>query len=422
MITTCKYFFPNSKTHLTFQSFDGFGSYPNYMQFSNMFKNIGRIGVEMYLLFQHHTTVSILRGITNDFDLFTITGAGWHFIKYLGPAVVAIGPDCRSERNPAQVMSGATYQGLFPKVAVLPPHVQHLLWLIPVPLVYPRLEAAEHFAQTMATGKKAVTGTFNAFGKVTSSVAGIVGAKGVVSDSFTSIKKAVGKSGLMSNVLSPFGEIDILDELRDQWTNESKDIERTYLIRTLQRIATDYSKRITIFSGAAGACGAGLLHDPASPNSSRTMYQIISSAVVNAPPSAYVLRMLHPGSTPGATPSRPLYVPQNGVKSRADGAPTDTKEDMLEIFGTDVNGQPRDLRRLMGRRNYCAVVSFDPEAVSEAFASQAGSVAGGEKTAYGNVSLAIDFFVQAEGGGFAAQAPGTVKYGPLTIPSVVPGR
>lgn len=90
------------------------------MQFSNMFKNIGRIGIEMYLLFQHHTTLDILRNVNNDMDLFTITGTGWHFVKYLGPGVVVVGPDCRSERNPHQVMAGPTYQGLFPKVAMLP--------------------------------------------------------------------------------------------------------------------------------------------------------------------------------------------------------------------------------------------------------------------------------------------------------------
>lgn len=220
MICKCPTVFENPK--LTKYSFDGFGSYPEYMQFSNMFKNIGRIGVEMYLLFQHHTTVDILRNVSSDLDLFTVTGTGWHFIKYLGPAVVVVGPDCRSERNPHQVMAGPTYQGLFPKVAVLPPSVQHCIWMIPVPIVYPRMESMEHLATTVATGKKAVTGTFNMLGKVTSSVAGVVGAKAVVGDGFNSVKKAVGKSGLMSNILSPFGDVGSLDELRDQWTHESK--------------------------------------------------------------------------------------------------------------------------------------------------------------------------------------------------------
>ena len=192
------------------------------MQFSNMFKNIGRVGIEMYLLFQHHTTLEILRNVSTDTDIFTITGTGWHFVKYLGPAVVVVGPDCRSERNPHQVMAGPTYQGLFPKVALLPACVQHCIWMIAVPLIYPRLEAAEQIAHTVATGKKAVTGAYNVLGKVTSSVAGVVGAKGVVGSGFDSVKKAVGKSGLMGGILSPFGDIDMLDELRDQWTHESK--------------------------------------------------------------------------------------------------------------------------------------------------------------------------------------------------------
>lgn len=187
-----------------------------------MFKNIGRVGIEMYLLFQHHTTLDILRNVSTDHDLFTITGTGWHFVKYLGPSVVLVGLDCRSERNQHQVLAGPTYQGIFPKIAMLPPTVQHCLWMLSVPIIYPRLETAEHIAQTFTTGKRAVTGAYNVLGKVTSSVAGVVGAKDVVGSGFDSVKRAVGKSGLMGGILSPFGEFDLLDELRDQWTHESK--------------------------------------------------------------------------------------------------------------------------------------------------------------------------------------------------------
>lgn len=202
--------------------FDGWGSYPEYMQSSNMFKNLGRIGIEMYLLFQHHTTHEILRAVSNDIDLFTITGQGWHFVKFLGPSVVLIGPDTRAERTHAQVLAGPTYQGLFPKVATLPPSVQHCIWLIPVPIVYPRLDAVEQVAHAATTGKRVVTGGFNMLGKVAGGVAGVVGAKGMVNSGFEGVKRAVGKSGLMQNVLSPFGEVEMLDELRDLWTHESK--------------------------------------------------------------------------------------------------------------------------------------------------------------------------------------------------------
>ena len=390
------------------------------MQFSNMFKNIGRIGIEMYLLFQHHTTLDILRNVNNDMDLFTITGTGWHFVKYLGPGVVVVGPDCRSERNPHQVMAGPTYQGLFPKIAMLPSSVQHCLWMVSVPLIYPRLETAEHIAQTVATGKRAVTGAYNVLGKVTSSVAGVVGAKDFVGSGFDSVKRAVGKSGLMGGILSPFGEFDLMDELRDQWTHESKvvsrsssssymlswtdtiqDLERTYLIRTLQGIAHQKSLRMTFLSGAVNVCGAGLVHDPSQPSDHKTMYQLIASPVVNTPPPSYIIKLLH-------SHSKPLYVPANGHRSSAQ--PSDTKEDMMEIFQTDVNGQAREYRKLMARRNYVAIVAYDPESVNPTY----GNVSQGSKS---KLSLAADFMVQGEG------AHGNVvKFGPVIVPSLEQGR
>ncbi|KAM0802560.1 hypothetical protein BDR22DRAFT_802956 [Usnea florida] len=386
--------------------FDGFGSYPEYMQFSNMFKNIGRVGIEMYLLFQHHTTLEILRNVSTDTDIFTITGTGWHFVKYLGPAVVVVGPDCRSERNPHQVMAGPTYQGLFPKVAMLPPSVQHCIWMISVPVVYPRLEAAEQIAHTVATGKKAVTGAYNLLGKVTSSAAGVVGAKGVVGSGFDSVKKAVGKSGLMGGILSPFGDIDMLDELRDQWTHESKDLERTYLIRTLQSISHQKSIRMTFLSGAVDCCGAGIVHDPAKPSDHKTMYQLISASVVNTPPPSYVLKLLHASQ-------KPLYIPQNG--HRSNNAPSDTKEDMMEIFAAEPDGRQRDMRKLMGRRNYVAIVAYDPEVVTGTFGQT--NMHG---TATGKLSLAVDFMVQTDAGTIGG--PGVSKYGPVIVPNLEYGR
>ncbi|OJJ47442.1 hypothetical protein ASPZODRAFT_130905 [Penicilliopsis zonata CBS 506.65] len=383
--------------------FDGFGSYPEHMQFSNMFKNIGRIGIEMYLLFQHHTTLDILRGVSSDVDLFTITGTGWHFVKYLGPAVAVVGLDCRSERNQHQVLAGPTYQGLFPKIAMLPRSVQHCMLMISMPLIYPRLDSAQQLANTVATGKRAVTGAYNVLGKVTSSVAGVVGAKDMVGSGFDSVKRAVGKSGLMGGILNPFGELDLLDELRDQWTHESKDLERTYLIRTLQGIAHQRSIRMTFLSGAVNVCGAGLVHDPTHPSDHKTMYQLISSAVVNTPPPGYIIKLLH-------SHNKPLYVPANGQRSNS-SKPSDTKEDMMEIFQTDVTGQPRDHRKLMGRRNYIAIVAYDPDVVTGTYGQP--DMAPGA----GKLSLAVDFMVQGEGA-----YGNVVKYGPVIVPALAQGK
>ncbi|KAK3694976.1 hypothetical protein B0T22DRAFT_370162 [Podospora appendiculata] len=379
--------------------FDGFGSYPDYMQSSAIFKNIGRLAMEMYLLFQHHTTVEILRNERMDVDLFTVTGSGWHFVKYLGPAVVVVGPDCRSERTQSRVMAGPTYQGLFPKVAMLPPSVQHCIWMLSVPVVYPRLETVETLANTFAHGKKAVNTTYNILGKVTSSVAGVVGGKEMVQHGFKEVKRAVGKSGLMGNVLNQFGEFDIAEELKDLWTHPSKDLERTYLIRTLQGIAQQKGIRMTFMSGDVSCCGAGLVHDPSHPSDHKTMYQIITSPVVAAPAGNYLLKMLHNNKV--------LYVPANGQKSTNEVS--DTKEDMMEIFHTDASGTPRELKKLCARRNYVAIVAFDPEAI--AGTQYAASVASGHSGGLSKLSLAVDFVVQGDGA-FTS----TTKYGPVIVP------
>lgn len=163
---------------------------------------------------------------------------------------------------------------------------------------------------------------------------------------------------------------------------------------------------MTFLSGSVGVCGAGLLHDPAHPSDHKTMYQLISAPIVNAPSPAYVLKLLHQ--------SKQLYIPANGQKSGSgkDGQTSDTREDMMEIFAADVDGRPRDHRRLMGRRNYLACVAYDPELVQGAFPDS-----GKDHKGAGRLSLAADFMVQGEG---AYGQP--MKYGPVVIPSLEYGR
>lgn len=177
-----------------------------------------------------------------------------------------------------------------------------------------------------------------------------------------------------------------------------QDLERTYILRTLQGIAHNKSLRMTFLSGSVNACGAGLTHDPSHPNDHKTMYQLISSSIINAPIPGYVLKLLHN--------NRPLYIPQNGHRSTP-SVPTDTKEDMMEIFAADVDGRPREGRRLMGRRNYLALVAFDPEVLGQ----------GNGGAGAGRLSLAADFMVQNEG---AYGQP--MKYGPVYIPGLEYGR
>ena len=136
------------------------------------------------------------------------------------------------------------------------------------------------------------------------------------------------------------------------------------------------------------------------------MYQLITSSIVNAPTPSWSLKLLH-------NSNKPLYIPANGHRSTP-SVPTDTKEDMMEIFGADVDGRAREMKRLMGRRNYLACVAYDPEVVQGAFAGTPGSAGGGGG---GRLSLAADFLVQGDGG-FGVP----MKYGPVIIPSLEYGR
>lgn len=142
------------------------------------------------------------------------------------------------------------------------------------------------------------------------------------------------------------------------------------------------------------------------------MYQLITSPIVAQPANNYILKMLHNNKL--------LYVPSNGQKSTHEA--TDTKEDMMEIFHTDASGSARELKKLMGRRNYIACIAYDPEVIQQqqaGFSSGMSIINGGMQQNQGlsKVSLAVDFVVQGDG---AFTAP--TKYGPVIVPHLEFGR
>jgi hypothetical protein len=148
------------------------------------------------------------------------------------------------------------------------------------------------------------------------------------------------------------------------------------------------------------------------------MYQIITSPIVASPSSSYILKMLHNNKL--------LYVPANGHKSTHEVS--DTKEDMMEIFHTDASGAARELKKLIGRRNYAACVVYDPDTLNGGAGSVAGAGSasnyahstagsgsggsgGGSSAGLSKLSLAVDFVVQGDG-----QFTMPTKYGPVIVP------
>jgi hypothetical protein len=106
------------------------------------------------------------------------------------------------------------------------------------------------------------------------------------------------------------------------------------------RIAAEKKVRVTFISGDVHCCGVGYLHardpDVDMRYDPRHMVQIISSAIVNAPPPDAVIMALH-------------------YSAKTYDLDENTVEDMYELFDWDVDGKTLRHKKLLNRRNWCLV-------------------------------------------------------------------
>ncbi|KAG0241920.1 hypothetical protein BGW41_005085 [Actinomortierella wolfii] len=275
---------------------DGYGSYRHSTQMSPVMRTIGAVSKRFYLLFQHHTTPSLA-----PHHGFFSSGVGENILTSLGPSTSALVMDCRSERTKNMVCSTATYDLAFAKLYnEIPMGTRHLLVVLGVPIAYPRLVFME-----------------NLMGSIGSALGAVTGAKKVV------------------NRLN--GEPELLDDMIDHWTASQHKQERNKFIVRLQQFAADRNIRVTFVSGDVHCCGIGRFTARIEPpeQDPQLMYQLISSAIVNEPPPAGVIRLLHFQDK--------VHELNGRVK---------TYEDMFPLFKTDVDGKSLELDRLMPRRNY----------------------------------------------------------------------
>lgn len=318
--------------------YDGFGSYPEGLQNSNVFSTMAKIARHFYMLFQHHTTME--RAVSYEANEYIGSSrAGFTILTPLGPSVELLAIDCRAERTRNQIVSEATWEEIFSILQQLPSSTKHLVVVTGVPIVYPRFETADNMMSQFGDIKQHVNKSFNSI------VDGVsVGVKAVLGSSaadglksgYKNLKLQMGKSGLMKGLLNQFGEPELSDDLIDHWTNELHEAERHQAILRFQQIAAMKGIRITFIAGDVHCGGAGRFFGT-KPDDFRTMYQIVSSAIGNIPPPVAVLKMLH----------------KNAKVIHFDH---ETKEEMLDLFKRDVNGHAAPAgKKLINRRNYCLV-------------------------------------------------------------------
>lgn len=294
--------------------FDGWGSYPDYLQRSAVFQGLFAVARRFYLLFQQHARYDNASTISA-----TLGEYSYHQVRSIGPNVVLLSPDTRSERTINQVVPAPGWQLLFDeaarRLAAGRGCIQHLLVLLPVPIVYPKIPVSESLLASLQGGMR----------------------------NSKALRDALAKISGDSGAVNVFGEPDILDDLQDHWSAAEHVQERQMVVRRLQALAEQHSVRVTFLSGDVhvGAYGCFQAHpkqylrvvDP------KFMMQVISSAIGNEPPTGGVITALETSSMASTTMG-------------------DTLDKMIKAFPGK--------KKLRPARNYCEVVPLHAPHTCEA--------------------------------------------------------
>ncbi|CAF1242428.1 unnamed protein product [Adineta steineri] len=237
--------------------YDGAGSYPPLIHDSPMMMGLFLAAQKMRLLFQHHTTLEKAR------EHYLFGHKGYNFFARCGRNLAIIGTDGRTERDTQTVQHEQTWDMIFNKLENNLDDVKHLILLVPVPFSFIRVPFAE-----------------------------------TIFEKLKNLPNKLRKLPFIKSRNSIFYLPELYDDLLDEWTHASHIEERNRVLSRLQQIAEQKKVRVSYFSGDVHCCGISRFqteasHRPLPINDSKLMYQIISSAIVNMPPSKMAIRVAH---------------------------------------------------------------------------------------------------------------------------------
>ncbi|KAJ9615506.1 hypothetical protein H2200_001581 [Cladophialophora chaetospira] len=300
---------------------DGFGSYPHHFMETPVFSGLGNVAFKYYMLFQHQSVPE--ENATHEPSWILGRQPG-PYIKQLsrsifmdmGKHVAFLGLDCRTERRRDEVLTLDTLDTVLERCRkeLVEGETKHLIVLMGVPVAYPRL----------------------------------VWLESVLTSRFMDPVKALGRAGILKGgFLNKFdGGVEILDDLDDHWTATNHKKERNELVKDLQDLAAERSCRITILSGDVHLAAIGQFHSNPKlkipkDKDHRYMPNVISSAIVNTPPSDMVADVLN-------------------KRNKVHHLDHYTDENMIPMFTHDVNDKKRNNKRLLPRRNWCSIREYIP--------------------------------------------------------------
>lgn len=300
---------------------DGFGSYDRLTMSQQIFMGVGRAAFKYYLLFQHHIPPG--ESVTKERSYIGGVNPGPYIDQCsrsnyarLGKEIAFLGLDCRTERSKHCIMTESSYKVVFDRLEreiAAAPEVKHLLVLLGVPIMYPRMVWAEVIMESRLLGP---------------------------------IKWLAKKKIILSGLVNEFdGSIELLDDLNDHWCAMNHKLERNQFMKRLTEFGASHGVRITILSGDVHLCCMSRFQtkvtkkQPALPpqKDPRLIVSLISSAIVNTPPPDGMARML-----------------QN--RSKIHHYDRHTEEDMIPLFMEDTDGKPRSNHLFMNKRNFSDLI------------------------------------------------------------------
>ncbi len=237
--------------------FDGAGSYPPLLHDSPVMLGLFSCAQKFRLLFQHHTTPGKVR----QHRLFG--DKGHNSIVQCGSRMAILLTDGRTERTPEAIQTSKTWNMIFDRLDNdIAESTEHLLAVFAVPFSFVRFRLAEHLFDIMKN-----------------------------------LPNKCRKLPLVKHTNSIFGLPELYDDLLDEWTHTNHIEERNRAIANFQRFAKKHSCRVTFMSGDVHCCGLSRFRTVDSKlapvEDYRMMYQVISSAIVNMPPSRNILKVYH---------------------------------------------------------------------------------------------------------------------------------
>lgn len=239
----------------------------------------------------------------------------------LGKRIAFCGIDARTERTRKQVNYHETYDLIFQRLrqelTEARGEIKHLIFLLGVPIAYPRLDWLRNLLTSPLMTPIAL------------------------------LNKRFGFAGGFFNHFD--GKVDLVDDLDDHYTSKAHKSERKQLVLRLQELSEEFAVRITILGGDVHLGAMGRFYS--SPKlglpveqDHRYMINVVSSAITNKPPPAGVANLL---------------ARRNKIHHLKDGA---TEETLLKLFDQQPGGKLKSAdwnKCTMPSRNYACITEIE---------------------------------------------------------------